>query len=131
MAYAYLLGKKSTIFMVVCLCSLWIPLLPAASCVGGFKESASAYRKCRSCMVLLQELQSKVHMCIIYLVENVMIFNTRHLTRENAKPQDYRSWLVEQLGALGPILHCIIILYKNSHSQHIFTRAIIVHHESD
>jgi len=71
----YLLGKKSTIFMVVCLCSLWIPLLPAASCIGGFKESGSAYRKCRSCMVLPQELRSKVHMCIIYLVEKIMTLN--------------------------------------------------------
>ena len=33
---------------------------PAANCVGGYKESSSAYRKCRSCMITPGEMQMKV-----------------------------------------------------------------------
>ena len=36
---------------------------PASACAGGFKESVGgAFRKCRVCMVLPQEMSTKVHL---------------------------------------------------------------------
>ncbi len=33
---------------------------PASACLGGFKQSASAFRYCRHCMGTDQDIQSKV-----------------------------------------------------------------------
>lgn len=33
---------------------------PASNCLGGFKESSTAFRPCRQCMVTSDELRSEV-----------------------------------------------------------------------
>lgn len=52
---------------------------PASAALGGFKQSASAFRFCRHCLGSEADIQSKVQLFVCMCWSKIILFNIMHM----------------------------------------------------